>query len=91
VLRELLALSDLEIAELAADRVIADAPTPGRLARTGPMNLPALVASGRLREVDPEFRARLERLTVSRTLAHHSASRDDERIDSTGEGKQTHG
>jgi crotonobetainyl-CoA:carnitine CoA-transferase CaiB-like acyl-CoA transferase len=92
VLRELLSVSDDELKRLAADGVIAKAPTPGRLARSGAMNLNSLVASGRLREIDPLYRERLEgKLTLSRNLAHDSASRDKGRTYSPGEGKLTDG
>lgn len=77
VLRELLSLSDDELAELAAEGVTAKAPTPGRLARSAAMNLTALLESGRLVDVDPAFRVRLtDRLTLSQNMEHHAASRN---------------
>ena len=67
VLRDLLGLSDDEIDSLRAAGVVAQAPAPGRLSRAATMNLPALVESGRLLEVDPEYRSKvMSRLTSSR-------------------------
>jgi benzylsuccinate CoA-transferase BbsF subunit len=59
VLSDCLGLSDEEINTLAAEGVIASAPAPGVIARPGPMDLPTLVESGRLRERDPDYRERL--------------------------------
>ncbi|HVC31572.1 MAG TPA: CoA transferase [Steroidobacteraceae bacterium] len=56
-----LGLHDDDLASLAADGVIADAPMPGVIARPGPMDLPTLVESGRLRELDPDYREQIEK------------------------------
>ncbi|MGI8553084.1 MAG: CaiB/BaiF CoA transferase family protein [Dehalococcoidia bacterium] len=61
VLIECLGLRDADLEQLADEGVIATAPAPGTIARPGPMDLPELVRSGRLREVDPEYRERIER------------------------------
>ncbi len=58
VLREYLDMPDDEIASLAADGVTASAPRSGMIAREA-MDLPAMVKAGRLREADPDYRARL--------------------------------
>jgi len=60
VLREYLQITDTEIAALEAEGVIAREPKPGALARPGPMDLPTLVSSRRLLEVDPAYRERLD-------------------------------
>ena len=60
VLRGCLGLSGDEIASLEADAVIARVPSPGVLARPNALDLSTLLQSGRLREIDPQFRQRLE-------------------------------
>jgi hypothetical protein len=59
VLADLLGLPPAELARLEADGVIAREPRRGLLARPGPMDLATMVRSGRMREVDPEYRERL--------------------------------
>jgi hypothetical protein len=60
VLAGCLGMSDAEIDALEAEGVIARAPMPGIIARPGPMDLQAMLAAGRLREVDPMYRETLE-------------------------------
>ncbi len=60
VLAEYLGIDAGEVDELEQAGVVARAPRPGLIARPGPMNLAGMVAGGRLREVDPEYRTRLE-------------------------------
>jgi benzylsuccinate CoA-transferase BbsF subunit len=61
VLAEYLQITAEEIAALEEIGVIARAPRPGLIARPGPMDLETLVRSGRMQEVDAEYRRRLER------------------------------
>lgn len=61
VLVEYLQITAEEIADLEENGVIARAPRPGLIARPGPMDLETLVRSGRMQEVDPDYRCRLER------------------------------
>jgi len=58
-LGELLGLSEAEQKRLVEAGVIANEPLPGRLAKPGPMDLDTLVRSGRLREVDENYKAAL--------------------------------
>ena len=58
VLTGLLGLSGEAIAELAQAGVIAETPRPG-LISPRQLDLNGLLAAGRLREIDPDFRARL--------------------------------
>lgn len=60
VLGEYLNLTGAQIAALEQEGVIARAPRPGLIARPGPMDLPVLLRSGRLHEVDPGYRERLQ-------------------------------
>jgi crotonobetainyl-CoA:carnitine CoA-transferase CaiB-like acyl-CoA transferase len=61
VLSELLGLGPDDLAGLEQDGVVAHEPKRGSLARPGPMDLPAMVRTGRMREVDPDYAAKLNR------------------------------
>jgi crotonobetainyl-CoA:carnitine CoA-transferase CaiB-like acyl-CoA transferase len=67
VLTEYLRLTPDEIAALESRAVIARRPMPGLIARPGPMDLDTLVRSGRLREVDQDYRQRLDALNRGET------------------------
>lgn len=60
VLKELLGMQDADIAELEVEGIIASAPAPAVLAQPGPMDLPEMVRTGRLRAVDSDYQSTLE-------------------------------
>ena len=60
VLEDLLGLTPAEVDGLRAAQVIADAPREGLLARPNSLDLAAMLRNGRLREIDPDYRERLD-------------------------------
>ncbi len=59
VLISCLGLNEAACDTLEAEGVIAREPAPGIIARPGPMDLPVLLRSQRLREADPDYRRKL--------------------------------
>lgn len=76
VLVECLGLSDTELDSLETEGIVADSPAPGIIARPGPMDLSTLVQSGRMREVDPEYRTRIARKLKQRSGGVQSTASD---------------